>query len=365
MSDEWRDFVREKTGRQRREPPPKDRPRPASERTPAGNPPAAKRPAAKPPAAKPPAAKPPAAKPPAAKPSSGEPTEGLGQRIQQEARVVPLDKLKQGGTKFVRVISPDTIVRIVGESLENALAEHSFLLDEDERKLIAKEARVGFSQLLVQHKKLQEERQELQGKLAEEVKARGEQQAQLEQQIARLREQLEADQSRLDRERQRAEGVHIAPESLADLERRLVSCAQRLVEEGELGLAPEGEDVPGLATFKVQFAAAVAEVLGAERKRFGQTAESREAIELLERRVAKLSRALQEKEGDLDILTGDELRKKESYYEASGGLDKAAKRFDWKSNLLKRNMLHTRELLGHELDEGERAAPFPGAPPRS
>ncbi|MCA8922615.1 MAG: hypothetical protein KDD82_12450 [Planctomycetes bacterium] len=336
MSDEWRDFVRETTGRKRKEPPP--RPQPAAQ----------------------PAAQP---KPkPKAAPAGGqrgEPTEGLGKRIQDEARVVPLDKLKKGGTKFVRVISPDTIVRIVGESLENALAEHSFLLDEDERKLIAKEARVGFSQLLIQHKQLQAERVELQDKLAEEVKARDKQQEELEQQVNRLREQLESDQTRLERERERAEGVRIAPASMDELERRLEGCARRLVEEGQLGLPGEGDPVPGLATFREQFAGAVAEVLRAERKRFGASAESQEAIELLERRVAKLSRALQEKEGDLNVLTGDELRAGESYYEGSGGLSAEAKRFDWKAHLLRRMTLQTRELLGHEVTDAEREEPFP------
>ena len=359
MSDEWRDFVRKKTGRKRTDLPP--RPTPGRRTSDSQK---AKRPTHREGSSKMARegsgtmARGGSGK--ARRPQgSGEPTGDLGQRIQDEARVVPLDKLKKGGTKFVRVISPETIVRIVGESLENALAEHSFLLDEDERKLIAKEARLGFSQLLIRHKQLQEEAQQLQGKLDEEVKARGKQEEQLERQIARMREQLESEQSRLASEKQRAEGVHIAPASMDELQKRLEATARRLVDEDELGLPAEGDPVPGLATFREQFAGAVAEVLRAERQRFGVSGEAQETIELLERRVAKLSRALEEKQDDLIELTGDESRAKESYYEASAGLSPAAKRFEWKAEILKRGMLQTQELLGKEVSDQERAAPFP------
>ena len=288
----------------------------------------------------------------------------LRQEIKAQAKVVPLEKLRKGGTQFVRVIDPRAIERIVGDSVRRALEQHKQLLTSEEREAIERDATSGFTQLLSEHKKLQAEKDQLEA----EKSAAEAQRESLAQQVDALRTDLEIEQRRLGDERQRqaerVEGIQFSAQALDELERRVHALLRRMLDAGEL--TPPGFMTPpdGIQQFHQELEATVHRVMQAERKKRATVGgdATEDAVDLLERRIEKLTRALQETERQLSAAPSDpfaEHRPASAFTEVQG-ISADDPGFKWRSALLRWVFLTNLEQHGLEISEADRTGPFPG-----
>ncbi len=222
----------------------------------------------------------------------------LSEALRQRTQRTTLAALEKRGFKKVNVLNMRTIEKIVGEAVEKSLDRRQESLNDDERAELEKDAREEFLKLLKEHKKV----------VAEKNKS-DERSSELEVQLGALRAELAAQQKNLASERARnigAENWTLSPGSFDKLENNIRGLFGQLMnEERRLALAQVGPAaLRGLSELERKLLAMVDRILSEERERFLSTVQSEhdKKVELLERRVAKLSQTLSETEDALRVV---------------------------------------------------------------
>jgi hypothetical protein len=178
---------------------------------------------------------------------------------------------------------------------------------EQERLKALAQAREQREELEREREAAAKEREELERERAEALAGKSEaeqQRGQLAGQMSALRAEIEASHRALAEERQRAEEeatetVVLSQDSVQDVEYRVQALLDRMLRDGELSPGKPGQHA-GLEDFKRELSDTVGRVLSAARKDAGSGRS--EAIELLERRIAKLHRALVDREEAMETL---------------------------------------------------------------
>jgi prefoldin subunit 5 len=238
--------------------------------------------------------------------------------FRENSDVVPLNRLKKQGVKNVTVLDWSRIQHLIEKAVEEALARRKIDLDPAVLANVHRDAKEAFHRLIEQRDRLEETTRTL---------------AQEKEDLARnlddLRAEIDRSQAELAAERARPvdlEHVAIEGAQLDHAMSRLESKVRAMIGDGA------GADLAA------RVAAAAKSLLDEERQSaFDQAAnEHQSKVEQLERRLAKLQRALDEsehvveklkhaKEGDPGI---------ESIYKNVQGLDPKDGRADQKRGLL-------------------------------
>lgn len=146
----------------------------------------------------------------------------LRSEIQARARVVPVDQLQQGGTKFVRVINTEVLGQIVARAAQTLLEKHQVHLKAEEKAAMQQAARAEVTKLMNAHKRMAAAK-------AEEEERRRSLEGSVEQLQAEFRRALE----RLEAERQRQEEQGRArSEQVAALESQIGELSSALRDKG-------------------------------------------------------------------------------------------------------------------------------------
>ena len=197
------------------------------------------------------------------------------------------DTLKKRGLKSVNVVGLDRIALLIEESVDRILRQRSAELDSSDRAEIAGATRQEFVRLLKDHEDLAGSKRRIER----------EKQA-LESQIARLRQDLASEQAalaqRLEAPGSRAAGARATSAADAALADRIQALFR---EHGEAG--PRGERL------RVLVMAAIDQALAAERARVeaSRRTEHTREVDLLERRIRKLSDSLERTEHELQRVS--------------------------------------------------------------
>lgn len=216
----------------------------------------------------------------------------IQQRVKDQAKVLSVDKLRAGGTQFVRVLDPASLAQIVGDAIAATLDRH-VLLDDDDRDALTRSARTEFKTLLADHQKMQRAKDDS-----------DRERMSLERRLDQLQKGLEAQQNRLGKEREkkreRDQQLQFRPETFDEMDRRLRGLLTRMGELGELSTDEQGQ-----AAFAENLGEMVRRVIRLEREVHYSEADEQqsEVIELLERRIAKLARTLEETHDALTHLS--------------------------------------------------------------
>ena len=207
----------------------------------------------------------------------------IQQRVKDQAKVLSVDKLRAGGTQFVRVLDPASLAQIVGEAIAATLDRH-VLLDDSERDALTRSASTEFKTLLADHQKMQRAKDDS-----------DRERMSLERRLDQVQKGLEAQQNRLGKEREkkreRDQQLQFRPETFDEMDRRLRGLLTRMGELGELSAGEQGQEA-----FAENLGEMVRRVIRLEREVHYSEADEQqsEVIELLERRIAKLARTLEE-----------------------------------------------------------------------
>ncbi len=215
--------------------------------------------------------------------------------LRTRAERIPLRALERRGFRNVQVLDMSTIERIVGEAVTHLLERHTAILTSEERTQIEAEARREFTKLLLEHKKVVAE------------KSDGEQRREeLDRQVQGLRAELDRTQKNLSTERGRdlaASSFSISPEGFKEMEDKIRHLFDHLVsKERRISLAEAGpKALAGLSELEREVAAFLDRLLVGERDRYlGSVRKGHsENIGVLEKRIAKLNRALADTESAL------------------------------------------------------------------
>ncbi|RME71030.1 MAG: hypothetical protein D6776_10805 [Planctomycetota bacterium] len=272
--------------------------------------------------------------------------------LRKRTERVPLRALERRGFRSVQVLDMRTIERIVSEAVEQVFVRHEREVSAGERGTIEHEAKQEFLKLLAEHKKVLAAKTE-----AERVRA------ELEKRLAELGRERERQQHALERaqrEQLSSRDVSISPEAFAELERRLRHLFDQLMNEQQRrSLAEIGpRALKGLSEFERELARMIDELLARERDRYlsEERREHDRRVELLERRLAKVNRALAETEKRLEQV----VKAKSvdpgiaSVYDTVQGLDASDPAYGRKRELLHVIFLENLELQGKPIEPEDR-----------
>ncbi|GIW73443.1 MAG: hypothetical protein KatS3mg102_2985 [Planctomycetota bacterium] len=278
--------------------------------------------------------------------------------LRERTERVPLRALERRGYRSVQVLDMRTIERIVGEAVEQCLIRRGEALDAAARAELEREAKAEFLQLLAEHKRVLAAKTEAERRRAE-----------LEHQLGELRRELarQTDELRREQSRNVAE-VEISPAAFAELETRLRALFDELMNEQERrSLAELGpRALRGLSQFERELAAMLDRLLAELRERYlsQERREHERKVELLERRIAKLNRALQETEHQLRRVV--EMKAIDpgvaSIYDSVQGLDLADPLYGRKKELLHEIFLQNLALQHREVRPEDLVPPAPAPP---
>ncbi|MBI3725685.1 hypothetical protein HY251_17295 [bacterium] len=302
--------------------------------------------AAAPPAPPAPKAAPP---PPAAAPSqesSQEPAPGtavddtaaLRRALTGRAQRSTIDALAKKGVKRVNVLDMPTIEKIVAEAVERALERNTRHLSAAGRKQLEHEAKREFLELMEEHKRALAEK-------SDEERRR----ADLERQVAKLRGELARQEQALAEERE-APGVVISPESIAELETKVMAALGEFMtaERRALVHADDPKALAGIDKLEKKLADAFDHLIG--RLKSGYE-------DLLERRISKLNQALAETEDALRRVAAMKVLDDgiASIYATIQGLGPDEINYARKKELLGVVFLENLELQKKEITDADRA----------
>ncbi len=291
--------------------------------------------------------------------------------LKKRTERVPLRALERRGFRSVQVLDMRTIERIVSEAVEQVFVRREASLAPGERAAIESEAKQEFLKLLAEHKRVLAAKTEAERVRAELEKRLGE--------LTREREREQRALEKLQREALAPHEVTIAPETFAELERRITALFDRLMDaEQRRSLAELGpKALRGLNAFERELAQMIESLLERERNRYlsAERKEHDQKVELLERRLAKLNRALVETEERLQrVIAAKSIDPGlASIYDSVQGLDPTDPAYGRKRELLhvifvENLQLQNKEIRPEDLEPGaETGPPAPGdelpAPP--
>jgi hypothetical protein len=283
--------------------------------------------------------------------------------LRTKAERIPLRALERRGFRNVQVLDMATIEKIVAEAVTHCLERHTAMLSGEDRAKVELEARREFAKLLAEHKKLVAEKSE-ETKRAEE----------LERQIQGLVEELDRRKGDLRDEIGRnidAATFRLSPESFKEMEDKIRALFGRLVsDERRVSLAEAGPGaLRGLSQLELEVASFLDRMLVGERDRFiGSVKKTQtEKVDVLEKRIAKLNKALAESEGALRQLA--ELKSDDpgiaSIYEKIQGLNLGDRYYSRKKELLEQIFLENLQIQKKDPSVvAAQAATAVAAPPK-
>ncbi len=286
----------------------------------------------------------------------------LRQAIKDRTERIPLRALERRGFRSVQVLDMATIERIVAEAVEHALAARDRTLAPEDRAALEADAKQEFLKLLAEHKKVVKEKSDLERTREE-----------LERQVDALREELLRQREALRTERDRKlsrETFSLSAEGFADLEQKMRKIfAGFMNEERRLSLAEIGpRALKGLSELERELALMLERLLAEEREKLlaRERRAQDEKVGLLERRIEKLNKALEETEQALrQVIAAKSIDPGiASIYKTVQGLALDALYFERKKELLKEVFLENLALQKKEIRPEDRSdAPFlRGAP---
>ncbi|MFC1707788.1 hypothetical protein ACFL59_13410 [Planctomycetota bacterium] len=281
--------------------------------------------------------------------------------VRTQAEFLPLRALEKRGFRKVRVLNMKTIERIISQTVDHALERRSTSLASTERAEIEEEAKRELLQLMKEHKKLAAQKTEADKRKDE-----------LETQVDGLRDELQRQQQALLKEQERSVAAHevtFTPTALQEMEEKIrVLFKQLMSEERRLSLAEAGpRALRGLSEFERDLVTLIDRIMAELRDRYldRERAEHNKKIDLLERRIAKLNKALKHTEQALHTVAKAKSIDPgvASIYDTIQGLSYLDPAFQRKNELLKEVFLQNLELQGKEIrpDDYVAVTPTPGA----
>jgi hypothetical protein len=293
-------------------------------------------------------------------PAPGRPDAVIRKALQEKTERVPLRALERRGFRSVQVLDMATIERIVHEAVEHSLAAHHADLGAPERAKLEVEAKAEFLKLLAEHKRVVAQKTEIE-------RAR----ESLEAQVGTLRDELEKQQTALRQERDRnlagAAQFSLSPESFATMEAKIRKLFTTLIsQERRMSLVEAGpQALRGLNELEREIAAMLDRLIADEREKYfaKERQDHAEKVDLLERRVEKLTKALSETEDVLQkVIAAKSLDPGiASIYSTVQGLAADALFFERKKELLKQ--IFEENLLLQKREVVEAAAQAAAATP--
>jgi hypothetical protein len=285
--------------------------------------------------------------------------------LKEKTERIPLRALERRGFRSVQVLDMATIERIVHEAVDHCLAaRREEPLGADERARLEADAKQEFLKLLAEHKKVVAQKTEIER--AREALSR---------QVDTLREELAKQQDLLRSERDRklaGSTFRLSPESFAEMETKIRKLFDQLVaRERRVSLAEVGpQALRGLSELEREIAVMLDRLIGEQREKlFDREKREHEAkVDLLERRIEKLNKALADTEGALrQVMAAKSIDPGiASIYDSVQGLALDALNFERKKELLREVFLENLTLQGRKIEEEDRVAfPIerPAAPP--
>jgi phage shock protein A len=264
--------------------------------------------------------------------------------FRENSDVVPLKRLEKRGVKNVTVLDWNRVQALIEKAVDEALAKRGVDLAPHVLQNVHRDAKEAFHRLVAERDRLEETTRTLaqeKDDLARNVEA-------LKSEILRSQQELATERDRAVR----FEEVVVEGAQLDHAMVRLEARVRELIGDGQTG------------DLAAKVAAVARSLLDEEKKNaFDEAAaEQRRKVEQLERRLAKLQRALTDSESVIETLksakTGDPGI--ESVYKSVQGLDRNDSRAEQKRGLLDqvfRLNLELREVMG------ERAASSRGDRP--
>jgi hypothetical protein len=255
-------------------------------------------------------------------------------------KIIPIEDLKKGGTRFVRLLDRPTLEWIVGR----AVAAASRLRTPPDADPKAVQAAIHAAAREEVRRSLKQEQW-----LAPEEEAAKRERSALERAVLRLREELGHTVLRLRLLRTRPSELDtrtLGPEAVEGLEQRTRALLDSLVSSGELR-TPAGDPfgaAQGYEVFRARWDEVVSEVVREERRRLQVELERARAgrIETLEARVADLTEELARKEEEL--ASPQEARSASTFKVPAAGLNHADPFFMWRWRFLNWTFLDNVEL---------------------
>jgi hypothetical protein len=195
----------------------------------------------------------------------------------------------------VQVLDMTTIERIVHEAVQHCLDARQESLGEGDRAQLEADAKAEFLKLLAEHKRVVAQKSEIER--AREGLAK---------QVDALREELGKQEGALRQERDRrlsGDTFSLSPESFAEMESKIRKLFTGLMtQERRLSLVEIGpQALRGLSELEREIATMLDRLMKDEREKLlhRERTEHDAKVDLLERRIEKLNKALQDTESAL------------------------------------------------------------------
>jgi hypothetical protein len=276
-------------------------------------------------------------------------TRSLASLFRSKADTTSLKRLQREGIRTVGVLDLGQLEEIVGEAIERALAEAS--PDGTSPHAVAQGAQVEFLKLLGADGRLGDKRDEF-----------SRQSATLAANLGALQQELSEQQSAL--EKQQAAADRSAMNELRELLDRSLHEAFERAGKNVSSISPEASEA--LADMQEPLRAAMLSLLAAalRRSRPGEPTAEETEVELLNRRVKKLTAQLQETEELLDRIRLEKAAEADavpSIYREVQGLKGTEDRIEQRRALMREIFEHNVEL--RRTLAGQNAAAIPPASP--
>lgn len=253
--------------------------------------------------------------------------------FRENSDVVPLKRLEKKGVKNVTVLDWNRVVTLIERAVDEALSKRGVDLAPHLLQNVHRDAKEAFHRLVAERDRLEETTRTLaqeKDDLARNVEA-------LKTEIVRSQQELAAERDRAVR----FDDVAVEGAQLDHAMSRLESRVRELLGAGQGG------------DLAAKVAAAARELLDEEKKNaFDEAAsEQRRKVEQLERRLAKLQRALTDSESVIERLKTEKAGDQgiESIYKSVQGLDGKDANANQKRGLLDQVFklnLELREVIG-------------------
>lgn len=288
----------------------------------------------------------------------------IREAIKEKTERVPLRALEKRGFRSVQVLDMRTIERIVHEAVTRCLDLRRETLGAGERAELEADAKQEFLKLLAEHKKVVAQKTEIE-------RAREALSAQVDTLREELARQQEALRAARDRRLAGAGEFSLSPESFAEMESKIRKLFGTLIsQERRLSLAEAGpQALRGLSELEREIAALLDRLMADERaKLLGKEKQAHEEkVQLLERRIEKLNKALEDTEGALrQVIAAKSIDPGiASIYDKVQGLAADALNYERKKELLKQVFEENLVLQKKVGTNGghAQAAPLPSPPP--
>jgi len=252
-------------------------------------------------------------------------------------KIVQLDDLQKGGTKFVRLVDGPALESIIAKAVGAALRKAGGAAGQGDKVLTAarEEVRRALKQATTETADGAEKRRR----------------SQLEQATVRLRAEIGHTELRLRLLQGRPmelECRSLSPDAIDDLATHVRAAVKQLIESGEVR-TPEGDPfgaAAGMQAVKRRLMEILDEVLTAERTRLRTEVEASRAerVEVIARRINDLREELKKKQEE---LTGDGEAPAQSPFEVPPpGLDPSDPFLMWRWRLLNWTFIDNLQLQG-------------------